>query len=188
LSKFRLPNHWLTVVLVFLLLTVCITYIVVPVDIIQDYRGWTGWIDDILVVLFCFVLSVVAILSILPLKVSLLLVVLPVLCVAYIVSPIDAFPDFLPIIGWLDDLVAALAGLAATLAGLKAAVSYSERTLPSVQIGMLRLRLPFRSPPFVDALKPWPVLGFAPLTDFRHPRRAARSIIAFPLMIVLGFS
>jgi len=54
---------------------------------------------------------------------------------------------------------------------------YSERTLPSVQIGMLRLRLPFRSPPFVDALKPLPVLGFAPLADFRHPRRAARSII-----------
>ena len=24
---------------------------------------------------------------------------------------------------------------------------YTERTLPSVQIGMLRLRLPFRSPP-----------------------------------------
>ena len=124
MSKFRMPNHWLTVVLVFLLLAACITYIVVPVDIIPDYRGWTGWIDDVLVALFCFVLSVVAILSILPLKVSLLLVVLPIMCVAYILSPIDAFPDFLPIISWIDDLAAALVGLASTLAGLKAAVNY----------------------------------------------------------------
>jgi len=74
---------------------------------------------------------------------------------------------------------AALAALARQKGrGLPTPDGYSERTLPSVQIGMLRRRLPFRSPPFVDALKPLPVLGFAPLADFRHPRRAARSIIS----------
>jgi len=41
-----------------------------------------------------------------------------------------------------------------------------------------KCRLTPFSPPFVDALKPLPVPGFAPLADFRHPRRAARSIIS----------
>lgn len=35
-----------------------------------------------------------------------------VVAVLYVVSPIDAIPDLVMVIGWLDDLVVALLGLA----------------------------------------------------------------------------
>jgi uncharacterized membrane protein YkvA (DUF1232 family) len=39
---------------------------------------------------------------------------LPLLALLYLVSPFDVVPDFLPLIGWLDDLalIAALAYMA----------------------------------------------------------------------------
>ena len=33
------------------------------------------------------------------------------LCVLYILSPLDIIPDFLPVVGWGDDVIAALIGL-----------------------------------------------------------------------------
>jgi uncharacterized membrane protein YkvA (DUF1232 family) len=39
-----------------------------------------------------------------------------VLCLAYILSPLDVIPDVIPVAGWGDDLVAALIGLRALLA------------------------------------------------------------------------
>lgn len=38
------------------------------------------------------------------------------LCVLYVISPIDFSPDFLPVVGWGDDIVAGLIGLKALLA------------------------------------------------------------------------
>jgi len=37
----------------------------------------------------------------------------------YIISPIDFLPDFIPIIGWLDDLVVLFIGLGAFFRGNK---------------------------------------------------------------------
>lgn len=37
------------------------------------------------------------------------------LCIAYIVFPVDVLPDFIPVIGWADDFVAAIIGLNALL-------------------------------------------------------------------------
>ena len=32
-------------------------------------------------------------------------------CGVYVVSPVDAIPDFIPVIGWIDDVGAIVAGL-----------------------------------------------------------------------------
>jgi uncharacterized membrane protein YkvA (DUF1232 family) len=42
-------------------------------------------------------------------------------CVAllYIISPIDLIPDFIPIIGWIDDLIVAFIGFKAVFGGKK---------------------------------------------------------------------
>ncbi len=37
------------------------------------------------------------------------------LIAAYLVSPIDVIPDFVPLIGWLDDVIVARAGVAYVL-------------------------------------------------------------------------
>jgi len=37
------------------------------------------------------------------------------LCVAYILFPIDIIPDFIPILGWGDDMAAAIIGLRALM-------------------------------------------------------------------------
>lgn len=37
------------------------------------------------------------------------------LCLAYIVFPIDLIPDFIPLLGWGDDVVAGIVGLKALL-------------------------------------------------------------------------
>lgn len=41
--------------------------------------------------------------------------VVVVLCLVYIVFPIDFIPDFIPVLGWGDDLVAAIIGLKALI-------------------------------------------------------------------------
>ena len=42
------------------------------------------------------------------------------LSVAYIVSPLDVLPDFIPIIGWADDLAALAVGIASALSAMNA--------------------------------------------------------------------
>jgi len=37
------------------------------------------------------------------------------LCLSYIIFPIDFIPDFIPVLGWGDDLVAGIVGLKALL-------------------------------------------------------------------------
>ena len=37
------------------------------------------------------------------------------LCIGYILFPIDLIPDFIPVLGWGDDLVAAIIGLRALI-------------------------------------------------------------------------
>jgi uncharacterized membrane protein YkvA (DUF1232 family) len=43
-----------------------------------------------------------------------------ILAIIYVVSPVDAIPDVIPIIGWIDDAGATLAGLIAALRMLTA--------------------------------------------------------------------
>lgn len=44
--------------------------------------------------------------------------VIGLLSVLYIASPIDLIPDFIPIIGWIDDLFVFVAGLLPILRGM----------------------------------------------------------------------
>lgn len=60
-------------------------------------------------------------------KASLWVKLLFVLAVAYVVSPIDLIPDFVPVLGWLDDL-----GVIALAAGLLLRVIAPYRDLPPV--------------------------------------------------------
>ncbi len=47
-------------------------------------------------------------------------IVILILAVLYILSPIDLIPDFIPVVGWVDDLAVGLgAGAAALSAGRK---------------------------------------------------------------------
>ena len=39
-----------------------------------------------------------------------------ILALLYICSPIDVIPDFIPVVGWLDDVLAGVGGLAALMA------------------------------------------------------------------------
>lgn len=41
-------------------------------------------------------------------------------CGAYIISPLDAFPDVVPGVGWVDDGVALIAGIAAARSAIRA--------------------------------------------------------------------
>jgi uncharacterized membrane protein YkvA (DUF1232 family) len=41
--------------------------------------------------------------------------ILSVLAALYIISPIDLLPDFIPVIGQLDDIVVGMAGIASAL-------------------------------------------------------------------------
>lgn len=47
-------------------------------------------------------------------RVALALAVAWVALALWLVSPVDAVPDFLPVVGWLDDLLLVVAGLGAT--------------------------------------------------------------------------
>lgn len=43
--------------------------------------------------------------------------VIALLCMLYILSPIDIIPDFIPVVGWLDDLAVGALGFLAVLKG-----------------------------------------------------------------------
>lgn len=47
------------------------------------------------------------------------------LCIAYILNPFDLLPDVVPVVGWADDLAAALIGLRTFM---------SQQQLPSKRI------------------------------------------------------
>lgn len=55
-------------------------------------------------------------------------VILALFALLYIVSPIDAIPDVLPLIGWLDDALVALVAVA----------SWRERRLARARANALR--------------------------------------------------
>jgi uncharacterized membrane protein YkvA (DUF1232 family) len=40
-----------------------------------------------------------------------------ILALLYIISPIDAIPDFIPVVGWADDVLVGVGAGAAALAG-----------------------------------------------------------------------
>ena len=42
------------------------------------------------------------------------------LSVAYIVSPLDVLPDFIPVVGWADDLAALAVGIASAMSAMNA--------------------------------------------------------------------
>lgn len=39
-------------------------------------------------------------------------------CILYVLWPIDLIPDFIPVLGWIDDLVAIATGIIACVGGL----------------------------------------------------------------------
>ena len=45
---------------------------------------------------------------------------LAALAALYVVCPIDFIPDFIPFVGWIDDLGAIVAGIASAIAALRA--------------------------------------------------------------------
>jgi len=111
MGKSRTQKRWPTAILVFLFVAACRVYIQTPEDLIPDYRGWVGWIDDALVGASCLVLTAIAIASILRGRVSFLSVGVPVLCAAYFLSPFDLIPDTINTIGMLDDMAAVVVAL-----------------------------------------------------------------------------
>lgn len=46
-------------------------------------------------------------------------IIIALVAVLYIISPIDILPDFIPVIGWIDDLVVLFIGLGAFFKGSK---------------------------------------------------------------------
>lgn len=44
-------------------------------------------------------------------------IIIILLAVLYIVSPIDLIPDFIPVIGWIDDLIAGIVAFTAFIGG-----------------------------------------------------------------------
>ena len=50
-----------------------------------------------------------------------------VIALAYVFSPIDGIPDFIAVVGWIDDLVASLLGLA----GLTVNILWALGMLPA---------------------------------------------------------
>jgi len=41
------------------------------------------------------------------------------IAVIYVISPIDLMPDFIPVVGWVDDVFAGLFGLVFLIKGFK---------------------------------------------------------------------
>jgi uncharacterized membrane protein YkvA (DUF1232 family) len=65
---------------------------------------------------------------------------LAVAIVAYVLSPIDLIPDFIPVIGWLDDLVLVPLGLLLVI-----------RLIPKPLLQEFRLKAAAKDPDAADA-------------------------------------
>ena len=61
--------------------------------------------------------------------------ILALLIVAYVVSPIDLIPDFIPVLGYLDDLIILPLAIAATVSIIPAGLMAELRHEADTQIG-----------------------------------------------------
>ena len=80
--------------------------------------------------------------------------IVALLALLYVLSPVDAIPDFIPVVGWADDLLVGLVGLIALLCGARGS------TPQSVDWGTQTFRRPmnptsFHRPGNASAA-PWP--------------------------------
>ena len=76
-------------------------------------------------------------------RVPLVAKVIVILVVAYVLSPIDLIPDFIPVLGYLDDMVLVPLGMAAAIrayhrtsgrtAGIKQGIVWRQPSLASKQ-------------------------------------------------------
>ena len=104
--------------------------------------------------------------------------VLGVIVIAYAVSPIDLIPDFIPVIGYLDDLILVPAGLwlvrrlipAEVLAEHRARVQHGERLPANRTAAAVIIAIWIVSLALVGTWL-WDRTGLAGMREERHPKK-----------------